>query len=96
MSENKLGIFGDKDVALAFRALGFELMENLDDIESYALVLVTQTEYKQHEAQLEKYIDNPYPIILAIPDGREKAGESIKKIVKNMERAVGSSTALKN
>ena len=93
---NKLGIYGDKDVALAFRALGFELLENLDDLENYALVLVTQTEYKQNESLLERYNDLPFPIILAIPDGREKAGESIKKIIKNMERAVGSSTALKN
>ena len=97
--EKKLAAIGDKDVILAFKALGFEMYYDIYDLpefDDYSLVLITQTEYKQVEEYLQKYNDRPYPIILAIPDGREKEGESINKIIKNMERAVGSSAALKN
>lgn len=90
----RLGVYGDTDVTLAFAALGFEVLENLDSLEQFALVLVPQTEYKLHD--FEKYNDQSFPIILAIPDGREKEGESIQKIIKNMEKAVGSSAALRN
>lgn len=103
----KLAAVGDKDVILAFGALGFktffettkqkieERIAKLEE-EGYSLILITQTEYKLVEEALAKYDSVPYPIILSIPDGREKEGESINKIIKNMEKAVGSSAALKN
>ncbi|MCL2587327.1 MAG: hypothetical protein FWE31_03770 [Firmicutes bacterium] len=92
--DKRLGVFGDKDIVGVFKALGFEILDKVDDLDDFSLVLVTQTEYKQHD--FTKYDDRPYPIILAIPDGREKDGESINKIIRNMEKAVGSSAALRN
>jgi len=99
MREKKLAAIGDKDVMLVFKALGFEIfpdINNLPELDDYTLVFIAQTENKLLEQALQKYADRPYPIILAIPDGREKEDESIQKIIKNMERAVGSSAALKN
>jgi len=85
----RLGIYGDRDVTKVFMALGFEILDDVENLDDFALVLVTQTEHKLVEEKLQPYTDRPYPIVLTIPDGREKEGESLKKIIKNMERAVG-------
>ena len=102
----KIAAIGDKDVVLVFKALGFDtFFETTPDkiewvikkleMDDYKMILITQTEYKLVESFLEKYNSQPYPVILAIPDGREKEGTSIQKITKNMERAIGSSASLK-
>ncbi|MCL2756238.1 MAG: V-type ATP synthase subunit F [Firmicutes bacterium] len=102
----KIAAIGDKDTMLAFKALGMdvfyatkcdEIRETIAQLErdDYKVIFITDTEAGAADEYLRTFDAKPYPIILSIPDGRSKENYSITKIVKNMERAVGSSTALK-
>ena len=98
---------GDKDTVLAFRAMGVEthfatrateIREAIIELEKrgVSLIFIPEAEAVKVEEFLRTYDAVPYPVILTIQDGREEGGFAIQKIIKNMERAVGSSASLRN
>jgi len=107
MNNEKIAVIGDKDVTLAFRALGMDVYHDMthDDIkariqmleaEGCGIIFITDAVATQVYEFLKTYDAKPYPVIMSLPDiGGDKESYSIQKIFKNMERAVGSSAALK-
>ena len=102
----RVAAIGDKDVIQAFRALGMdtfyvtreeEIKATLKklDAEGYGMIFITETEAAKVGAFLQTFDSRPYPIVLSVPDGRGDGKYSIQKIIKNMERAIGSAAALR-
>ncbi|MCL2846588.1 MAG: V-type ATP synthase subunit F [Firmicutes bacterium] len=105
-TEMRFAAVGDKDSVLAFRALGIDVFNATDaeeikktitklDRAGYGMIFVTEKEAMLVTEFLAQFDSRPYPIVLSIPDGQGEGGYSIQKIIKNMERAIGSSAALK-
>ena len=107
-TNNKIAAIGDKDSVQAFKALGMltfyvteadEIKKTIGEleVEGYGMIFITETEAAKIPEFLATFDSKPYPIIISIPDGRGDPNQnySIQKIIKNMERAVGSSAALK-
>ena len=106
----KIAAVGEKDAILVFKALGMDVFfateadkikKTILDLEEqgYSIIFITENEAIKVEAFLRTFDSKPYPVILSVPDGRsgtqEEGGFAIQKIIKNMERAVGSSAALR-
>ena len=102
-----LAAIGDKNAVLAFKSLGLDvfyetgrdgLRTKILELEKkgYCLILIAEKEAELVYDFLQTYDAKPYPVILSIPDGRGTSGFGISKIISNMERAVGSSAALRN
>ena len=108
MIANKMAVIGDKDVVLAFRALGMDVFHEAEhddikarikelEVDGYAIIFVTETVAKTVSQFLETFNQKPYPVIMSIPDtGSTDSNFSVQKIIRNMERAVGSSAVLRN
>lgn len=97
---------GDKDTISVLRALGIDVFPattagdirgTIKDLEEkgYPLIFIPETEATLVEEFIRNYENTPYPIILTIPDGRGRERFAIQKILRNMERTIGSSAALK-
>lgn len=97
----KLAAVGDKDKMLIFKALGIgvhdcaklgEVKAKIVELEKldYNIILITESHAKQMDEFLQGYADKPYPIILAVPDGRS-GGWGHAHILQNIERAIGNS-----
>jgi len=106
METAKLAAIGDKDTVLAFRALGIETFYATEaheikktiielDTGDYTIIFITNECAAKVTEFLASFDEKPYPIILSIPDGQGGENFSIQRIIKNMERAVGSAAALR-
>ena len=58
--------------------------------EEYKVIFLAERFAEELEDLLAKYRGRPYPAILPIPDQSGETGYGMKKIVSNMEKAVGS------
>jgi len=101
-----IAALGSKDIVMVFKALGVETffatepdeikdMINELDKKEYKIILMPQTQAQSVEAFLKRFDDKPWPIILSIPDGLGGENLGISKIIRNMERAIGSAASLR-
>ncbi|MDR1917480.1 MAG: hypothetical protein LBQ05_00650 [Christensenellaceae bacterium] len=99
----EIAVIGEKDIILPFKAIGFAVYYDTepDDIIKRCKEL-TDAECKiilLPEKDAEKvtdYINSraafAYPIIMPIPDGITNSGYGIKRLEKNIEKAIGQKT----
>ena len=97
----KIGVIGDKDSVLGFKALGFnvfpvaevneaeEVMENIvaDD---YAIIYIIEDIAKDMGDTLEKYKARILPALIPIPGNRGSLGFGMGIVKKSVEKAVGA------
>ena len=100
MYSNKIAVVGNKDIILAFKAIGMDVYsaENTDEGENiikkiskeYAVIFLTEDIARGMEDTLSKYKSKPYPAIIPIPSHEGSTGYGMDSIKKDVEKAVGT------
>jgi len=97
---HKIGVIGDKDSILAFKALGMdtfpvieveEARKKIDKMamEKYAVIFVTEQIAQHLEETIERYNKMMIPAIILIPSNQGSLNIGKKRISDNVEKAVG-------
>ncbi|NLB80467.1 MAG: V-type ATP synthase subunit F [Clostridiaceae bacterium] len=97
----RIGIIGDRESVLSFKAVGFDVADTVDSEQAhiafadfvsknYAIIFVTEKIAQLISAKIEEHKDNPYPAVIVIPDNRGSNGMGMNAIKKSVERAVGA------
>lgn len=96
----KIGVVGDKDSVLAFKALGIDVFPVVGDDEArktvdrlakndYAVIFVTEQVAVGIEETIERYTREVLPAIILIPSNQGTLNIGMKRISDNVEKAVG-------
>jgi len=97
----KIGVIGDKDSILGFKAVGMsvfpvttpseaqEILERIAE-EQYAVIYITEHIAKDIVKTIEKYNERRFPAIIPIPGNQGSLGIGMSGIKKSVERAVGA------
>lgn len=96
----KVGIIGDRDSVLAFKAVGIEVRDAADHpyalaalreftTQNYAIIYVTEQIYKLLETEIDKFKDSAVPAIITLPNNQGSMGLGMSDIKKSVERAIG-------
>ncbi|HZW49216.1 MAG TPA: V-type ATP synthase subunit F [Bacillota bacterium] len=102
----KIGLIGDRDTIMGFRALGldtYEVITREDTIEAmnqvmnndYALIFMTERIFALIPDLLREYRDRSLPVINIIPDNRGNLGLGMKRMRSMVEKAVGADILFK-
>ena len=96
----KIGVVGDKDSVLAFKALGVEVAPVVDAdearkaidkmaINDYAVIFVTEQVAATIEETIERYNKQLLPAVILIPSNQGTLNIGSKRISDSVEKAVG-------
>lgn len=103
----KIGVIGDKESVIGFRAVGFSvftadgaieaegILANLAR-ENYAVIYITEDLVRNMQPALAAYRTKPIPAVIAIPGKGGSDGFGISQIKKAVERAVGADILFKD
>ncbi|WP_206427359.1 V-type ATP synthase subunit F [Clostridium rectalis] len=100
MSMYKIGVVGDKDSILAFKAIGIDVFPVLNEEDgrkivdkmaanNYGVIFVTEQIAKDIQETIERYSREMLPAIILIPNNQGSLNIGMKKISDNVEKAVG-------
>lgn len=96
----KIGVIGDKDSILGFKALGLSVFPVISAEEAsrtihrlarsgYAVLFVTEAAAKDIKETIDRYKTSPFPAIILIPNNRGTLGIGMRGLKENVEKAVG-------
>lgn len=96
----KIGVVGDKDSVLAFKAIGIDVYPVVEIDEArktidrmatnnYAVIFVTEQVAKDLEETIERYNKVLIPAIILIPSNQGSLDIGMQRIRDNVEKAVG-------
>lgn len=96
----KIGVVGDKDSILAFKAIGIdvypvveaeEAQKTIDRMamDKYAVIFVTEQVAQNIEETIERYNREILPAVILIPSNQGSLNIGIQRIRDNVEKAVG-------
>ncbi|WP_297437128.1 V-type ATP synthase subunit F [uncultured Clostridium sp.] len=96
----KVGVVGDKDSVLAFKALGVDIFPVTEIEEArktidrlamtdYAVIFVTEHVAKDIEETIERYTKKLLPAVILIPSNQGTLNIGTKRISNNVEKAIG-------
>ena len=96
----KVGVVGDKDSVLAFKALGLDVYPVVEADEArravdsmarkdYAVIFVTEQVAQTIEETIERYNNQVLPAVILIPSNQGSLNIGLKKISDSVEKAVG-------
>ena len=103
----KIGVIGDKDSVLGFKAIGMsvfsvtspqeagEALERMVD-DNYVVIYITEQVANDIMDRIEKYKDRKLPAIILIPGNQGSLGIGMQGIKKSVERAVGADILFKD
>lgn len=97
----KVAVVGDRDSVLAFRALGIhvytaydakEARQTVDRIakEGYGVIFITEQMAEKIPETIERYNNKVVPAIILIPSNQGSLNIGLRRIDKNVEKAVGA------
>lgn len=97
----KIGIIGDKDSVLGFKALGLSVFPVTQPSEAekilhqmakerFAVIYVTEQVAKDIVESIDHYKDSRFPAIIPIPGNQGVLGMGMQGVKKSVERAVGA------
>ncbi len=97
----KIGVIGDKDSILGFKALGISVFPTANAREAnrlihklakenYAVLFVTEQLARDLDEAINEYKDSLTPAIIMIPNNRGTLGLGIAGVRKSVEKAIGS------
>lgn len=97
----KLGVVGDRDSILAFKALGLDIFEAYEKEEArriidtlarekYGVIYVTEQVASMIPETIERYNKILTPAVILIPNNQGSLYIGMKRISENVEKAVGS------
>lgn len=96
----KIGVVGDKDSVLAFKALGIDVFPVVEADEArrivdncakndYALIFVTEQIAQKIEETITRYNEELLPAIILIPSNQGTLNIGLKRISDSAEKAIG-------
>ena len=96
----KIGVVGDKDSVLAFKAIGIdvypvveveEARKTIDKlaVNNYGVIFVTEQVAKDIGESIERYNKLMLPAIILIPSNQGSLNIGLQRIKDNVEKAVG-------
>lgn len=96
----KIGVVGDKDSVLAFKALGIDVFSVTNNEEAkktvdklamndYAVIFVTEQVAEGIKETIERYTRQMLPAVILIPSNQGTLNIGMQKINDNVEKAVG-------
>lgn len=96
----KIGVVGDKDSVLAFKALGIDVFPVVGADEAriavdklarddYAVIFVTEQVAVEIEETINRYTKQILPAVILIPSNQGTLNIGMKKISDSVEKAVG-------
>ena len=96
----KIGVVGDKDSVLAFKALGIDVFpvvepeearKTIDKLakDNYAVIFVTEQVAKEIEETIQRYNRETLPAVILIPSNQGTLNIGMQRISDNVEKAVG-------
>jgi V/A-type H+-transporting ATPase subunit F len=96
----KIGVVGDKDSVLAFKAIGIDVYPvfNIEEarktidtmaVNNYGVIFVTEQVAKDLNETIERYNKMMVPAIILIPSNQGSLNIGMKRISDNVEKAVG-------
>lgn len=97
----KIGVIGEKDAVLGFKALGFSVFPVQDGAQArevlsklaedrYAVIYITEQIAAACEDEINRYREMRFPAIIPIPGVQGSLGIGMKGIKKCVEKAVGA------
>jgi len=97
----KIGVVGDRDSILGFKALGLSVFPvtqpeqasrliNKMANENYAVIFVTEPVAKEIKETVDRYKSVPFPAIILIPSNQGSTGLGIQEIKRSVEKAIGA------
>ncbi|MBP1918454.1 V-type ATP synthase subunit F [Youngiibacter multivorans] len=97
----KIGVVGDKDSILAFKALGIDVFPVLDKDEArkavdtlaarkYGIIFITEQMAELIPETVERYNKEIVPAVILIPSNQGSLSIGLRRINANVEKAVGS------
>lgn len=99
---HKIGVIGDKDSVLCFKAFGLDVFpvtehepeENrklIDRLarEQYGIIFITEQIARSVSEAVDRYDKETVPAIILIPSNAGSLGIGLDRIRKNVEKAVG-------
>ena len=97
----KIGVIGDKESVLGFRAVGLEVFpcDDPDEArhtlrriakEDFAIIYITEKLYETLVDVADEYVDSRLPSIIPIPGKDGNTGIGMRSVKQSVERAVGA------
>jgi len=98
---HKIGVIGEKDSILGFKAVGFDVYpaetgEEASAIlnrlvrDEYAVIYITEQTAVKISEDIERYRYSRFPAIILIPGGQGSLGIGMTSVKKSVEKAVGA------
>ena len=97
----KIGVIGDRESILGFKAVGLDVFP-VDDPEEarkilkriakedFAIIYITEQLYQYMMDEVDEYTDSRLPAIIPIPGKDGTLGIGMTSVKKSVERAVGA------
>jgi V/A-type H+-transporting ATPase subunit F len=103
----KIGVIGEKDSVLGFKALGFDVFPTLSAeeaeetlhrlaSESYAVVYVTEQTAEKISGAIARYRSERFPAVIPIPGVQGSLGIGMRSVRQCVEKAVGADILFKD
>lgn len=97
----KIGVIGEKDSILGFKALGLSVFPVVGPDETskvlhklaredYAVIYITEQAARNIISDIDIYKDSRLPAIILIPGNQGSLGIGMRGVKKSVERAVGA------
>lgn len=104
---DRIGIIGDPDSILAFKAVGVETFgvsagseakEYIKEMarKNFKVIFITEKLAIELKEFLQKYREMTYPAIVPIPTSKDSLGIGMEGIKSDMERAIGADILFRN
>lgn len=98
---NKVGVIGERDSILGFKAVGFDVFPAASREEAseklrmlaesgYAVIYITEQTASMITEDIERYRSSRFPAIIPIPGIQGSLGIGMNQIKKSVEKAVGT------
>ncbi len=102
----KIGVIGDKDSVMGFKALGLDVFYTSDEdvgktvnmlaAQKYAIVFMTEDAVLAAKETVDKFKTSPFPAIIPIPNNQGTNGLGMEGIRQNVEKAIGADILFNN
>ncbi len=97
----KIGVIGDRESILGFKAVGFEVFQCAGGDEGkkilkkmakedFAIIYVTEKLYVEMKKEIDEYTDLRVPAIIPVPNREGTLGVGLSNVKQAVERAVGA------
>ena len=107
MAGRTMGVVGERDAVLAFKAIGMKVIPTNTPEETTAalfhlvkegvpVIFITESAARQVPEALERYKTSPDTAIIPIPGSQGTDGFGLKRVRANVEKAIGADILFNN